>query len=49
MNYFIFKQTLFLLFGPASTSAQAGLQAGPVAEAAGLRAGPDRAPGRARG
>ena len=34
---FYFKQKLFLLFGPASTSAQAGPQAGPVAEVAGPR------------
>ena len=38
---------MFLLYGPAHRSAQAGLQAGSVAEGAGLRAGPDRAQGRA--
>ena len=35
-------RSLFLLFGPAHRSAQAGFQAGLVSEAAGLRAGPDR-------
>ena len=33
---------MFLLFGPATTSAQAGPQAGPVSEAAAPLAGPDR-------
>ena len=42
MNYFNLKHFLFLLYGPAHRSAQTGLQAGSVAEKAGLRAGPVR-------
>ena len=45
--HFIFQNSQVLLFGPAHRSAQAGSQAGTVAEAAGLRAGPYRALGRA--
>ena len=40
--YLIYFNFLFLLYGPAHRSAQAGLQAGPVAEPAGLRVGPGR-------
>ena len=43
---FEIKQILFLLCRPAHRSAQAGMQAGPVPEAAGLTAGPVRVPGR---
>ena len=46
MNYFILIKLNFTV-GPASKPAQAGSQAGPVAEAAGLLAGPDRCLGRA--
>ena len=47
LNLFYFQKGNILLYRPAHRSAQAGLQAGRVPEAAGLRAGPDRAPGRA--
>ena len=43
---FEIKQILFLLCRPAHRSAQAGMQAGPVPEEAGLRTGPVRGAGR---
>ena len=50
MNYltfsFHFPILQELLYGPACKSAQTGAQAGPLADAAGLGAGPGWAPGR---
>ena len=42
MNYFNLNQKSVFTVRPAHRSAQAGLQAGPVAEEAGLRADPNR-------
>ena len=41
-NPFYFPNLQVYCWGPAHRSAQAGVQAGPVAEGTGLKAGPDR-------